>query len=50
MSGARQRALAVHKILVEQNLAADLYVGLEGGFHSISVEGTGTLSCAVGRL
>ena len=39
MSGARQRALAVRKILIEQNLAADLYVGLEGGFHSISVDG-----------
>ncbi len=39
MSGARQRALAVRKILIEQDLEADLYVGLEGGFHSISVEG-----------
>ena len=39
MSGARQRALAVRKILIEQKLEADLYVGLEGGFHSISVEG-----------
>jgi inosine/xanthosine triphosphatase len=39
MSGARQRALAVREILVEQKLGADLYVGLEGGFHSISVEG-----------
>jgi inosine/xanthosine triphosphatase len=39
MSGARQRALAVRKILLEQDLDADLYVGLEGGFHSISVEG-----------
>ncbi len=39
MSGARQRALAVREILIEQNLDADLYVGLEGGFHSISVEG-----------
>ena len=39
MSGARQRALAVRKILIEQNLEADLYVGLEGGFHSISVDG-----------
>src|SRR5256884_3833430 len=39
MSGARQRALAVREILVEQNLEADLYVGLEGGFHSISVDG-----------
>ncbi len=39
MSGARQRALAVRDILVPQKLAADLYVGLEGGFHSISVDG-----------
>ena len=39
MSGARQRALAVREILVEQKLDADLYVGLEGGFHSISIEG-----------
>ena len=26
-------------ILIEQKLEADLYVGLEGGFHSISLEG-----------
>ena len=39
MSGARQRALVVRQILVEQRLEADLYVGLEGGFHSISVDG-----------
>ena len=39
MTGARQRALAVREILVKQDLEADLYVGLEGGFHSISVEG-----------
>ena len=39
MSGARQRALAVREILVGQRLDADLYVGLEGGFHSISVDG-----------
>ncbi len=39
MTGARQRALAVQEILIQQNLEADLYVGLEGGFHSISVEG-----------
>ena len=39
MSGARQRALAVREILIEQRLDADLYVGLEGGFHSISVDG-----------
>jgi inosine/xanthosine triphosphatase len=39
MSGARQRALAVREILLGQKLGANLYVGLEGGFHSISVEG-----------
>jgi inosine/xanthosine triphosphatase len=39
MSGARQRALAVQDILIEQKLEADLYVGLEGGFHSIQLEG-----------
>lgn len=39
MTGARARALAVRDILVEQKLAADLYVGLEGGFHSIQLEG-----------
>lgn len=39
MSGARQRALAVQQILIEQKLEADLYVGLEGGFHSIQLEG-----------
>ena len=39
MTGARQRALAVRDILLEQKLDADLYVGLEGGFHSISLDG-----------
>jgi len=39
MSGARQRAFAVREVLLGQKLGADLYVGLEGGFHSISVEG-----------
>jgi inosine/xanthosine triphosphatase len=39
MSGAKQRALAVRDILLGQKLDADLYVGLEGGFHSISVDG-----------
>ena len=39
MSGARQRALAVREILVGQKLEAALYVGLEGGFHSISIDG-----------
>src|ERR1041385_9446902 len=34
MSGARLRAEAVRDLLIEQKLEADLYVGLEGGFHS----------------
>lgn len=39
MQGARARALAVRELLEQQKLKADLYVGLEGGFHSISVDG-----------
>ena len=39
MGGARQRAFAVREILMQQKLDADLYIGLEGGFHSISLEG-----------
>ena len=39
MSGARQRAHAVRDLLIQQKLEADLYVGLEGGFHSITLEG-----------
>jgi len=39
MKGARDRALAVRDLLREQNLSADLYVGMEGGFHSIAVDG-----------
>jgi len=39
MQGARERALAVRDLLVNQRLSADVYVGLEGGFHSISIEG-----------
>ena len=39
MKGARERALAVCEVLKQQKLEADLYVGLEGGFHSISIEG-----------
>ena len=39
MQGARERALAVRELLLEQKLEADLYVGLEGGFHSISLDG-----------
>jgi len=39
MQGARERALAVKEILQKKQLVADIYVGLEGGFHSVSVEG-----------
>ena len=39
ISGARQRALAIRSELIQQRLEVDLYVGLEGGFHSISVNG-----------
>ncbi len=39
MQGARERALAVQESLGSRRLDADIYVGLEGGFHSISIEG-----------
>jgi inosine/xanthosine triphosphatase len=39
MQGARERALAVRDSLTSRRLEADIYVGLEGGFHSISIEG-----------
>jgi inosine/xanthosine triphosphatase len=39
MQGARERALAVRELILAQRLEADLYVGLEGGFHSISLDG-----------
>ena len=39
MEGARERALAVRDLLRGRRMEADLYVGLEGGFHSISVGG-----------
>jgi non-canonical (house-cleaning) NTP pyrophosphatase len=39
MEGARERALAVRDLLSTRRLEADIYVGLEGGFHSISIEG-----------
>jgi inosine/xanthosine triphosphatase len=39
MQGARERALAVRDLLINQRLEAEIYVGLEGGFHSISIEG-----------
>lgn len=39
MEGARERALAVRDSLKSRRLEADIYVGLEGGFHSISIAG-----------
>lgn len=39
MEGARERALAVRDSLRTRRLEADIYVGLEGGFHSISIGG-----------
>ena len=39
MSGARERALAAQQALLNANLSAQFYVGLEGGFHSISLDG-----------
>lgn len=39
MSGARTRALAVRELLTGEETAADLYVGLEGGFDSTRIEG-----------
>ena len=39
MQGARERALAAHESLRSRRLEADVYVGLEGGFHSVSIEG-----------
>ena len=39
MQGARERALAVRDLLKQQRRDADIFVGLEGGFHSMSIEG-----------
>ena len=39
MQGARERAYAAQASLKTRRLDADIYVGLEGGFHSISIEG-----------
>lgn len=39
MEGARERALAARDSLTSRRLEADIYVGLEGGFHSISIGG-----------
>ena len=39
MHGAREPAFAVRECLKKRRLEADVYVGLEGGFHSISIDG-----------
>lgn len=39
MRGARERALAVRKLLRAEGLPAHLYVGLEGGFHTVTLDG-----------
>jgi inosine/xanthosine triphosphatase len=39
MQGALERALAVEESLKSRRLEADIYVGLEGGFHSVSING-----------
>lgn len=39
MQGARERALAVRDLLRKQRRHADIFVGIEGGFHSISLAG-----------
>lgn len=39
MRGAKERAEGVRALLWRDGRAADLYVGLEGGFHSITYEG-----------
>jgi inosine/xanthosine triphosphatase len=38
MHGARTRALVVREQLQKEGASAELYVGLEGGFHSINVD------------
>jgi inosine/xanthosine triphosphatase len=39
MAGAQERAEAVRQALRSEGTSADLYVGLEGGFHSLQVNG-----------
>lgn len=38
MRGAKARALAVQELLSKDHNSADLYVGLEGGFHSTGID------------
>jgi inosine/xanthosine triphosphatase len=39
MQGARERAEAIRDLLSGEGRNAQIYIGLEGGFHSISVDG-----------
>ncbi|HLF82655.1 MAG TPA: DUF84 family protein, partial [Blastocatellia bacterium] len=39
MHGAKARALAVRELLAGEQISADLYVGLEGGFHTVDLAG-----------
>ncbi|HEX8143951.1 MAG TPA: inosine/xanthosine triphosphatase [Pyrinomonadaceae bacterium] len=39
MRGALQRSEAVRALLLKEGTSAELYVGLEGGFHSVEIEG-----------
>ena len=39
MRGAKTRAEAMRQLLLEERTSAELYVGLEGGFHSVSLDG-----------
>lgn len=39
MKGAHERAEAVRAVLEDEGEQADFYVGLEGGFHSITIDG-----------
>lgn len=38
MHGARERALAVKNLLKKENAKANLYVGMEGGFDTVSID------------
>jgi inosine/xanthosine triphosphatase len=40
MRGARDRARAVRDLLRSEGQSAHLYVGLEGGFHTVTLDGT----------
>ena len=39
MRGARERAETLRALLGAEGHPADLYIGLEGGFHSVTIEG-----------